>query len=96
MGCTWIEGEKTEVLGLLLLRMDRVNTTVVMVHALFFPIVVRVKFGPRASAFLYVLVTYFLLQGAASSPCSSGLDTLIERKQVSCVQGKTTIFLTLH
>jgi hypothetical protein len=24
------------------------------------------------------------------------LDTLIERKQVSCVQGKTTIFLTLH
>jgi hypothetical protein len=49
-------GEKSGVFGLLLLRMHRVKTTVVVVHATFFAIV-HVKFGPRASAFLYGLVT---------------------------------------
>jgi hypothetical protein len=77
--------------------MDRVKTAVVVVHAIFFPIV-HVKFGPRASAFLYgsVTYTYLILQGATSSPCTSGADTSIERKQVSCVQRKTKFFLTLY
>jgi Na+(H+)/acetate symporter ActP len=69
MSSTYIKG-KMSGFGLLLLRMDRIKTTVVVVHAIFFFIVLHVKFDARTSVFLYVLVASFLLQGAASCPCT--------------------------